>query len=218
MFVNERVDVRNRPLERLARKGLDLHNDLLTMAEPCEVLLVCIEPQPKLGQVCDAVDVGARLNVRTLIEHLLDDNASARRGKHHTVVCRAALFDFSHLLFGKPPEKELLSRRRVSVGVARGEKLTRFALCRLCAGFRGKQLLLCGQQVRAVEPNQVVAFADANARVVHVQAVDTTRNPSRDGADGRFVVVDLADHAHRARYVLAPHGLGNDACKLFGRW
>jgi len=44
----------------------------------------------------------------------------------------------------------------------------------------------------------VIALIDANARVIHVQAVEPAGDPRGDVGEARLVVVDLADHADLA--------------------
>ena len=78
-------------------------------------------------------------------------------------------------------------------------RLENLAACLAQGPHRGlclQELLLGRDKLRRVHGHHVLAFLDRHAGVIHVQAIQPARDPSRDVGLTGLVVGDIADHSH----------------------
>ena len=123
LLIHGRIDIGDAPAELAVRQIGEADGGLLPEPDKRQVLLVNLRLHPDRAQVGQPVELHPRLHHLALHDHLLDDNAIARRVDAERLPRLAVRLDLGDLLVGNVEEFELGQRaglQRLGAGAEPG--------------------------------------------------------------------------------------------------
>ena len=196
--VEDGVDEGHLPLVRLPREGLQGEGGRRPDPHVLQLRLVDVGQHPDRGEVPDLVGRGPGLEARAGDDLLLGHHAAGGGVHHHGALRLPGLLEPGHGGGRDVPQLELAAGRRHERVAVGGEGLAPGARAPVAAeGPAGRvgeeELLLGGQELRAVDGEERVAPPHRPAHEVGLDRLDEAAELDVDAVDARLVDRHAAD-------------------------